>query len=120
MTPNVDQLKDYVQKMEDNIKDLKIIIDDIKYSLDGALRIFKRYLYIAKDIIGKYEFFNQDLKNNRILKSLWNLKYSNDKMNNDLTKIAGDENTLKLIEKADILIDIYEKKEENYKKKKLR
>ena len=110
MTPDVKQLKDSIQKMEENINDLKIIIDDIKYSLDGALRIFKRYLYIAKDIIGKYEFFNKDLKNNRILKSLWNLQHSNDKMNNVLTKIINEENRVK---KADLLINMYEKKEEN-------
>jgi len=91
---------------------LKTIIDDIKYRLDGTLRIFKRYLYIANDIIGKYELFNKELKNHRILKSLWNLKFSNNSMNDNLTKIIKEKN---LIQKVNKIIDIYEQKEKNYK-----
>ena len=70
--------------------------------------IFKRYLYIARDIIGKFELFNKDLKNNRILKSLWNLKSSNNKMNNELTSIINEKNILK---KFEVLCDIFEKNE---------
>ena len=70
MTPNIEQLKESLKKIESNINDLKSVIDGIKARLDGALRIFKRYHYIAKDIIGKYELFNNDLKNHRIIKSL--------------------------------------------------
>ena len=95
MTPNVEQLKESLKKMEANIATLKIVINDLKNRLDGALRIFKRYHYIAKDIIGKFELFNQDLKNNRILKSLWNLQSSNTKMNDELTKITKEKNIIK-------------------------
>ena len=112
MTPNVEQLKESLKKMEANIEKLKIVINDLKNRLDGALRVFKRYHYIAKDIIGKFELFNKDLKNNRILKSLWNLQSSNNKMNDELTKITKEKNILK---KTDLIIDIYEKKEEFYK-----
>jgi len=107
-----EKLKESLKIMEKNVSNLKTIIDDIKYRLDGTLRIFKRYLYIANDIIGKYELFNKELKNHRILKSLWNLKFSNNSMNDNLTKIIKEKN---LIQKVNKIIDIYEQKEKNYK-----
>ena len=114
MTPNIDKLKDSLNTMEKNIKNLQIVINDLKYRLDGAMRVFKRYHYIAKDIIGKFELFNQDLKNHRILKSLWNLQYSNKRMNDELKKIIEEED---INRKIDQVIYIYEKKEENKKNK---
>lgn len=107
MTPNIDKLKDSLKTMEKNIKNLQIVINDLKYRLDGALRVFKRYHYIAKDIIGKFELFNQDLKNHRILKSLWNLQYSNKRMNDELKKIIEEED---INRKIDQVIYIYEKR----------
>ena len=112
MTPSIEKLLESLNKMEENINTLRHVIDDIKNSLDDALRIFKRYHYIAKDIIGKFELFNKDLKNNRILKSLWNLKASNAKMNNELTKIINEEN---FFTKTKLLIDISETNESIYK-----
>ena len=114
MTPDIDQLKESLDTMEENIKTLKIVIDDLKDRLDGTLRIFKRYHYIAKDIIGKFELFNKDLKNHRILKSLWNLQYSNKTMNDELNKIIEAEDIIQKINQA---IYIYEKKEGNKKNK---
>jgi hypothetical protein len=114
MTPDIDQLKESLDTMEENIKTLKIVIDDLKDRLDGTLRIFKRYHYIAKDIIGKFELFNKDLKNHRILKSLWNLQYSNKTMNDELNKIIEEEDIIQKINQA---IYIYEKKEGNKKNK---
>ena len=111
MTPDVVKLKESLQAMETTIHDLQYIIDDIKDRLDGALRIFKRYVYIGKDIIGKFELFNKDLKNHRILKSLWNLQFSNNKMIDELNKIIDEDN---IITKTEFLISLYEKKEENY------
>ena len=113
MTPNVDKLKDSLAEMEKNINTLRIIINKIKNSLDDTLRIFKRYHYIAKDIIGKFELFNKDLKNNRILKSLWNLQYSNTKMNNELTKIINEKI---LSKKANTLLALSENNEVIYRK----
>ena len=101
--------------MEDNIDNLKTIIDDIKYRLDGTLRIFRRYYDIARNIIEKYELFNKDLKNYRIIKNLRNLKTSNKLLNTDLEKIINENN---LLSKTDAIINIYEKKEENYRNKK--
>ena len=102
--------------MEENIRNLKFIIEDIQNGLNGALRVFNRYFYIANDIIGKYELFNKDLKNYRILKSLRNLKFSNERMNKDLKKIIDEEDELK---KINSIIKIHLDKEENYKKNNL-
>ena len=110
MTPDMDNIKASLNTMEENIETLKIVIKDLKYRLDGALRIFKRYHYIAKDIVGKFELFNQDLKNHRILRSLWNLQNSNKIMNDELTKIIQEEDAIKKVNQA---IAFYEKKEEN-------
>ena len=110
MTPNVEQLKESLNSIETKINTLKIIIDHIKSGLDKALKLFKRYHYIAKDVVGKFELFNKDLKNNRILKSLWNLKITNAKMNNELTKILDEPN---ILERTKILLDIHEKNKSN-------
>ena len=79
------------------------------------MRVFKRYDYIAKDIIGKYELFNKDLKDYKILKSLRNLKATNIKMNKELTDIINEQDTNKrinfLIKIADTQDDIPTKSE---------
>ena len=113
MVPNIEKLKQSLSLMEENINNLKTIIEDVKSRLDGTLRIFRRYLYIAKDIIGKFELFNKDLKNYNILKSLRNLKFSNYRINNDLNKILEEDEEIK---KINSIIKIYEDKEENYRK----
>ena len=56
MIPNIDELKESLKTMEKNINTLKIIINGIKGSLDNALRIFKKYHYIARDIIGNLNY----------------------------------------------------------------
>jgi len=96
--------------MEKNIRDLKFVIEDIKYCLNSTLRIFRNYQYIAKDIIAKYELFNKDFKNNRILRSLWNLQISNNKMNDELTKIIQEKDIIQRFNKT---IKIYIQRKEN-------
>ena len=64
-------------------------------------------------MISKYELFNNELKNNRILRSLWNLQISNNKMNDELKKIINEENLEEKVKKA---ISIYENREANYNK----
>jgi len=113
MTPNIDELKKSLDTMEKDINTLKIVIKNLKYRLDGALRVFNRYHYIAKDIIGKFELFNQDLKNHRILRSLYNLQASNKTINDELKKIIQEKDVL---QKINLAIKIYEEKENNKKK----
>jgi len=112
MTPQIDKIKESISIMEKNIKNLGFVINYIKSRLDGALRIFKRYAYIANDIIGKFELFNKDLKNYSILKSLENLTLSNEKINKDLENIIKENDLLK---KASNFIKIHLEKEEDYK-----
>ena len=113
MIPNLDKINKSLNDMEEKINDLKTVIEDIKSRLDGALRVFKRYHYIAKDIVGKFELFNKELKNYRILKSLRNLEFSNDRMNKDINKIIDEDYEIK---KLNFIIKIFEEKEQNYRK----
>lgn len=113
MTPNIDNLKKSLDAMEKSINTLKIIINGIKNNLDETLRIFKRYHYIAKDVVGKFELFNKDLKNHRILKSLWNLKSSNVKMNEELNKIINEKD---LYTKTNYIVYFFGKDRERHQK----
>jgi hypothetical protein len=113
MVPNIDKLKESLKAVESNIVKLRIIIDDLKTRLDGALRIFRRYSYIANDVIGKYELFNTELKNYRILKSLRNLQSTNITMNKNLNEIIKEKDP---ISRINSLIHLYELNEANYKK----
>ena len=97
MDPNIEKLKESLNLMEENINNLRLIIEDVTSRLVDALRVFKRYHYIAKDIIGKYELFNKELKDYKILKSLRNLKTTNLKMNKGLTDIITEQDPIKII-----------------------
>lgn len=113
MTPNIDKLKQSLEVMEENINNLKIIINSLKNDLDETLKIFKRYHYIAKDVVGKFELFNKDIKNHRILKSLWNLKTTNAKMNEELNMIINEKD---LITKTNYIIYLFGKDKEKHEK----
>ena len=97
MEPNIEKLNESLKLMEKNINKLRGLIEQISNRLVEALRVFKRYHYIAKDIIGKYELFNKELKDYKILKSLRNLKVTNIKMNKELTDIITELDTGKRI-----------------------
>ena len=96
------------------MKSLKIIIDNIVYTLNGAMRIYENYFKIASHIVGKYETFNKDkdsFKNFTIFKCLRNLKFSNNLILEDLKSIINikDKN-----EQAKSLIKIYDDKKKKY------
>ena len=109
MSSDIDGYKKVLQKMENNIKDLDIVINNIKYKLDGTKRIFERYYDITKDIITKYITFNQKLKNYRALRTNRNLKFSNNFMMNDLDKIINEKGVLN---RAKVIIETYNNKKE--------
>ena len=112
MISNIDNLKKNLELIKKNIGVLKHVINDIKYNLDGAIRIFKRYYEIANDVITKYELFNKDLKNYRILKSLRNINFSNNKIMEDLNKIIDEKN---IMNRIDAIVNIYKTKRDDYK-----
>ena len=76
------------------------------------MNIFTQYYKITKDIISKYELFNQDLKNYRILKTLRNLEFSNKQILDDINGIIKERN---MKTKANLIIDIHDKKVKNLK-----
>lgn len=77
------------------------------------MKMYEKYYEIAKDIVEKYELYNKDLQNYRILKSVLNLKKSNKKIIDDLDKIVKGKD---LKDKVKALIDTYEDDRKNYKK----
>ena len=104
MSPDLIEIKNNLNKIKEKINNLGIIIAGIKKNLDGAMKMFENYYKIANDIVEKYELYNKELKNYRILKSFLNLKKSNMKIIKDLDEIInGKENK----DKAYKLMDIY-------------
>ena len=116
MAPNIEGLKTSLSEMEKNIYNLKVGIEGIKSYLEGAMSIYTQYYKIAKDIISKYEFFNQDLKNYRILKTLRNLEFSNKQILEDLNAIIKEKN---IKNKANLIINIHDNKVKNLKLNKI-
>jgi hypothetical protein len=77
------------------------------------LKIYENYYKIAKDITEKYEFYNKELKNYRILRSFLNLKKTNKIVIKDLNEIFTNKEE-KLIDRIDKLINIYQRDREIY------
>ena len=114
MAPNekeLQSLKDFLLKMKKNISNLKIIINDIIYNLNGTMKIFNNYYEIANDIVGKYELYNKDLKDYNILKSLRNLKFSNNQIMEELDAIINEDDIYK---KVSLMIKLYGDKYQRY------
>ena len=96
------------------MKSLKIIIDNIVYTLNEAMRIYENYFKIASHIVGKYETFNKDkdaFKNFTIFKFLRNLKYSNNQILKGIKTIINGKNKN---EQVQVLIKIYDDKKKKY------
>ena len=113
MPLNVKDINESLDKIKKQIGDLGHIIICIKRNLDNAMKIYEKYYEIAKDIVEKYELYNKDLQNYRILRSILNLKKSNKKIIDNLDKII---NGKELRDKVMALIDTYEDDRHNYKK----
>lgn len=94
--------------MKEKIENIRIIAQQIKTMIDGALKIMEKYHDIAKDIIHKYESYNNTLKNFQILRTIHHLVKSNQKVMNDLDILleGGDDND-DWKSKSSKLIDIY-------------
>ena len=108
---DINNINDYLNQIKDKISDLKYIIDDMKGYLDGAIKILEQYYEIGKDIIEKYELYNTNLKNHRIIQSLKNLEISNKKVMKDLNEIINDKD---LNNQINNLIKIYVGDRKNY------
>ena len=110
----IKKLKDSLKEIKDHIENLQTLVNNIIYTLNGAMRIFKNYYSIASHIMEKYESFNKgkdDFKNFTIFKCLRNLKFSNIQILEDLKSIIKEKGKL---DKAKVLIGIYDKKKTDY------
>ena len=114
MAPNEDELKESKESLKiigKEISEFKNVVDDLINSFNGTLRLFQNYYDIAKDIIYKYEHFNKnkdkekELLNFTILKSLHNLKLSNQRFKEDIDSLINQNNRTN---KAITIIYIYE------------
>ena len=116
MAPNdkeLNELKTSLELIKTEFETLKLVINDIIYSLNGTMRLFQNYYDIAANIIGKYELFNKDFKNFTILESLSNLKNSNFEIMKELEFIKNQKD---IRDKAISIINIYKNKKDNYKR----
>ena len=104
--PDIKNIKSKLDEIKEKIFDLKIIVDQIKNNMDGAVKIIEKYYDMAQDIIGKYELFNIKNKNYQILKTMNLLDETNKDIMKDLDNIINNDNNWK--KKCCILIDIYE------------
>ena len=112
----IEQLKNSLIEINKYIEKLQILIDNISYTLKGAMRIYTNYYNISKHIIEKYETFNkgkETFKNFTIFKCLYNLKLSNKQILEDLKSIINGKTDL---DKAKDLIYIYSNKKKEYDK----
>ena len=108
------ELENSMEKIEKYINKLKVIKNNLIYTLNAATRMYENYYKIANNIITKYKTFNKnkdDLKNFTIFKCLRNLKFSNKQILDDLKSIIDqkkDENKFEKLNK------IYKEKKDNY------
>ena len=110
----ITELKSSLKKIKNSIDTLKIVIEDLIYTFNAAMRIYKNYYKIANSIIEKYELFNigkDALKNFTIFKSLHNLKLSNKQILDDLNSIINEKDKF---DKAMKLIGIYTNNKKNF------
>ena len=121
MAPNDDELKELKESLKiigNTISDFKIVVTDIMYSLNSTVRLFQSYYDIANDIIYKYEHFNKnkdkekELLNFTILKSLRNLKLSNQRIKEDIDSLINQNNRTN---KAIAILYICENKKAMYR-----
>lgn len=104
----IKDIKDNLNLIESKIKKLRNIVEDIKLQLEMAMKIMEKYYSISKDIIEKYEKYNETLKNHRIIFSIKNIKESNEEIKSILNEIMPADDKKKDIKKIFIkLIDLY-------------
>ena len=104
----ITELKNSLKEIKEHIENLQTLVNNIIYTLNGAMRIFNNYYSIASHIMEKYELFNKgkdDFKNFTIFKCLRNLKISNAQILKDLQNTI---NKKEKIDKANYLIEIYD------------
>ena len=113
---DVEPIKKNLEEIRQKTRDLKLIVNQIKNLLDGAVSIIEKYYTIAQDLITKYETYNKSLKNFQVIESIEYLTVSNKEIMDDLQNIIkGKLSKENWIKRCKILIGIQEGDREFYK-----
>jgi len=107
MEEKTKNIRNSLKNIKNSISDLEIIVENIKHFLEESVNAFKKYYIIADDILNKYETYNKNLKNHRVLQSVLNLNDSNEKVMEDIKSILNKNNDI--IEQAENIIKIGQK-----------
>ena len=104
-------IKDSLKNIKNSLINLEHVVENIRAYLEGSINIIKKYSVITENIIYKYEKYNKDLKNHRILKSVINLKDSNEKVIENIKSIINEKN---IREQTKNIMDIFILDREDY------
>ena len=112
MEEKTKNIKNSLDNIKKSMIDLGHVIENIRAFLEGSVDIIKKYCIIAEDILYKYETYNKELKNHRILQSVINLNDSNEKLMNNIKSIIDKKDDIK--KQAQSIIDIFILDREDY------
>ena len=115
ITPKIKIISNELEEIKKKIAKARINITQLKEMIDGAENALNSYYNIAKDLIGKYEKYNQQLRNYHVISNINSLTNSNAKVMKDLDIIlTGDKTKNDYLNQYETLISIYINAKENY------
>ena len=112
MEEKTKNIRNSLNNIKNSMIDLGHVVENIKAFLEGSVDIIKKYCSIVEDILNKYETYNKELKNHRILQSVINLNDSNEKVMEDIKSIIDKKDDIK--EQAQSIINIFILDREDY------
>ena len=89
MIKDIEPIKKTLEVINNQIIDLELKVEQIVNHMNRAINIFKKYHFIALDILGKYEKYNLNTKfiNYQVIKTIDFLNESNISISDDLKKL---------------------------------
>ena len=117
MNPDLNDIKNKLERIGDKIEDLKDVVNFIKEKMDRSIEIIEKYYNIASDMIKKYEMFNSKLRNYQTLKTIKYLSTSNKEIITDIENIIKGNKVEDWIVKFTKLLEIVEKDRLVYRNK---
>ena len=117
MNPDLNDIKNKLERIGDKIEDLKDVVNFIKEKMDRSIEIIEKYYNIASDMIKKYETFNSKLRNYQTLKTIKYLSTSNKEIITDIENIIKGNKVEDWIVKFTKLLEIVEKDRLVYRNK---
>ena len=118
ITPKIKDRQKELEDIKNKIGDLKYSISQLVKTIENAYEVLENYYIICKDIIDKYNSYNQTKRNYHIIQNINFLKNSNEEVLGHLNYLLKKDNPNEsFINKCVLLIDIYYKERQNYDKK---